>query len=625
MAYPGGYLVKYTYYPGSGLLKTGPGGGGQVKSYSDMRALTFSLPALAEGSLFEIAARFEKRPVLAGQFVQRFDLHFPLVRYAEPHLVRIDPVFRSEISVTAAAGPGLRWQGHGAPPVQEEDEGAARRYRWTLDNLPGLPLEKFMPSLDDLLPSIVVTTLPDWNVVDSWAHGLFAGGVEVTGAIREQAQAVTAGLDGREARVAADLGRGGYQPHRAGEVLANRYGDCKDQVVLLLSLFQAVGIEAFPALVNPVGSADARPDLPSYGFGHAIVYLPGPERELWLDPTPVGEAVRLHWTVQERQALIVDGRGGRLQRTPAAGAGEHQGRLVVTSRFQEGRVEVELTLSGEGGISDFLKESCQRLPEERRPDLVLALVRTLHPLAQEVAAEVADCASAAPPFRATARYRLPAVSSQLLDAPVQVGGSALPALGLFAGLDSLPLPTARRSPFANFLPLRIVNEWRYEVPQGLRLVGSLPAATAGGEALLRYRATSSQGQDHALVRYEIELERGEVAVAAYEPFYQATQRMLQEMSFRFAVAPRSVDPRGQELAERLGTSPGSIDEILALARHQLGRAQYGQAKELLEEAVIRAPSHGEAHYLLGLANGYLGDRDRASSLLKKARELGYRP
>lgn len=71
----------------------------------------------------------------------------------------------------------------------------------------------------------------------------------------------------------------GYRPHPAGEVLENRYGDCKDKAVLLCTMLHAVGVEASVMLVNSGSPMTNRPDWPSASFNHAIVAIPYREGE----------------------------------------------------------------------------------------------------------------------------------------------------------------------------------------------------------------------------------------------------------------------------------------------------------------------------------------------------------
>ena len=76
-----------------------------------------------------------------------------------------------------------------------------------------------------------------------------------------------------------------HVPQTAESVLEDRYGDCKDQSVLLIALLSASGIDAHIALSYP-GYAGDNTFLPSPRFTHAFVIVPGPDGDLILDPTP---------------------------------------------------------------------------------------------------------------------------------------------------------------------------------------------------------------------------------------------------------------------------------------------------------------------------------------------------
>ena len=77
---------------------------------------------------------------------------------------------------------------------------------------------------------------------------------------------------------------GRYQPHAATDVLANRYGDCKDKGTLLEALLAAEGIRADAALINALVEVD--PIVPSpLQFNHVITRVQVAERTLWLDST----------------------------------------------------------------------------------------------------------------------------------------------------------------------------------------------------------------------------------------------------------------------------------------------------------------------------------------------------
>jgi hypothetical protein len=79
------------------------------------------------------------------------------------------------------------------------------------------------------------------------------------------------------------VGAGGYVPHYAQSILDNRYGDCKDHVVILEALLAAAGIDNSPALINS-SSAYLLSKLPTAGiFDHVITYVPS--LNVYLDST----------------------------------------------------------------------------------------------------------------------------------------------------------------------------------------------------------------------------------------------------------------------------------------------------------------------------------------------------
>lgn len=86
-----------------------------------------------------------------------------------------------------------------------------------------------------------------------------------------------------------EFGEQSIIPRSPDETLNSRFGDCKDQSMLLVTMLKAAGIEARIALVNTsgMGTSQDSPGLDS--FDHAIVCIPGSplpgNPRLWIDPT----------------------------------------------------------------------------------------------------------------------------------------------------------------------------------------------------------------------------------------------------------------------------------------------------------------------------------------------------
>ena len=267
------------------------------KQYHDTRYLTFSLPALARGSVFEYEVAVDRKtPVMEGAYSEDVYFHF----YGT--CCRVDPVYRSSFVLEVPEGKAIRYRTDNiriAPAIERHSP--TMTYTWAANDLPGQAVEPNMPHIAEIAPHVHVSSIAAWEDVAQWAVGLFLPAVETTPEIEAKARGVTRGAQSDEERiealfyfmerniryVAADLGRGGYRPHQAQEVLKNLYGDCKDQAILFISLLKSIGIEAYPALVNSYNTGETNEAVPSPDFSHMIVYVPRKTGVLWLDTTSV--------------------------------------------------------------------------------------------------------------------------------------------------------------------------------------------------------------------------------------------------------------------------------------------------------------------------------------------------
>jgi tetratricopeptide (TPR) repeat protein len=168
--------------------------------------------------------------------------------------------------------------------------------------------------------------------VGAWFNALEQPKIVVTPEIRAKAEEVTKGKTTEDEKIHAlydfvsthlryigvDLGLGRYAPHAAADVLANRYGDCKDKHTLFAALLQAVGIPAYPALISSRYRVDAALPSPSL-FDHVITAIPRGDTIFFLDTTPeVAPYGLLLQNLRDRQALVIPPSiAARLVLTPA--------------------------------------------------------------------------------------------------------------------------------------------------------------------------------------------------------------------------------------------------------------------------------------------------------------------
>ena len=157
-------------------------------------------------------------------------------------------------------------------------------------------------------------------------------------AIKQKIAELTKGLAGDEARlkaihnfcaqkiryVAVEYGQAGYEPHQAAAIFQNKYGDCKDQAILLVTMLREAGFRAWPVLIPTRDEFNMSPDFPSMMFNHCIAAVSWKGQLVFMDPTaetcsfgdlPAGD--------QDRTVLVIQDNGYLVERTPLYLAGHN--------------------------------------------------------------------------------------------------------------------------------------------------------------------------------------------------------------------------------------------------------------------------------------------------------------
>jgi len=236
------------------------------------------------------------------------------------------------------------------PPVTENGR---TRYTFTYSHGPYAPLEAGAVGYATWGDRLMVTTTPDFATFAARYRDAAADPTTGDPSIVRLAQQLTAqSADPRDkARILYDwmrfniryvalfLGETAAVPHKAVDILRNRYGDCKDYVALYGALLAAVGIDSEAVLLN-LGPVYTLPAVPGYGasaINHVITWIPSLSQ--FADTTAGGTAFGdLPAGVMDRPVLLVG--EGVLTRTPPP-----QPRSRAT------RIEIDVERSGAGRFS----------------------------------------------------------------------------------------------------------------------------------------------------------------------------------------------------------------------------------------------------------------------------------
>jgi len=226
---------------------------------------------------------------------------------SHPYLTEKTWCFQSDIprlnqSFTLELPPGFT---HGTVWAHSKEVPAVdlehQRWRWEIKNTPAIDLDHVLlrPSEEALAgrmtvhyggPSIAAPTEGTWQSIGGWYQNLSRDRLVATPEIATKAKELagdkTDFYDKTEAIAefvqkqiryfVIEMGIGGYQPHYAGDIFRNRYGDCKDKATLLTAMLSTVGVHGALVMVDHRrGVVD--PDAPSIVGDHMIAAIEIPK------------------------------------------------------------------------------------------------------------------------------------------------------------------------------------------------------------------------------------------------------------------------------------------------------------------------------------------------------------
>lgn len=502
--------------------------------FTDRKRKTLVFPDLQPGSRAIATARSQRlEAVIPGLF--------SALEWRSAHFASLD----TRIRFTLPADMPLHVDAHDAEVTREAD-GDKVTWTVTMKVEEPWPSEPGSVSAVDYSPRVVVSTFADYGAFAAAYRDMIAGRDAVTPEIqaladeltagketpREQARALYEWVAGNIRYVAIHMGRGGWVPHAAGEVLSRRYGDCKDHVTLLAALLRAKGIDSSPVLLN-AGTSQWLSQYPTLAsFNHALLYLP--TLDLYVDSTAryVDFGI-LPFESAAKPALVVA--DGRVVQTPAVRAQDSGASIVQRMTVDaDGRLQGDTTVRSSGIAAQM--------------DRAMMVQTTAVPDAQIAAAILTNAGE-----HGQAQLRRPA--SLALGEAVETGlsysltrGLDLNAPGHFpvtrgVGFGGIQLygkaimDSARRAPF--MCPATtMTEEQRIKWPDKVQL-GALPRSRrlVSEDAALPYTFTS----DHALEGEGEVVIRRKLVVDTASPVCPpasnaALQALAREIAFEYDAA-----------------------------------------------------------------------------------------
>lgn len=169
-------------------------------------------------------------------------------------------------------------------------------YIWDVSALDYTLYDNSVPAWHEPYKQVGITTFRDWGEVVEWALPMF----EYSDFQFEEVNKKLENIVSKEDKIlyiirfvqdeirylGFEKGIFAYKPHHPLKVYNQRYGDCKDKSLLLISLLRSQGISAYPLWVNTNILQEVNNRLPNYAaFNHSVVYFEYNGKEYFIDPT----------------------------------------------------------------------------------------------------------------------------------------------------------------------------------------------------------------------------------------------------------------------------------------------------------------------------------------------------
>ena len=606
--------------------------------YSDARQKNVEVPALTVGGVVEydvVIHVFE--PLTPDQFWDEWNLITDAVCLEE------------ELVLDLPASRPVRVKNpEGVLPAVTES-GGRRVYTWRTDNPKARDPFDFLRNFRSFDPGTILrgfslaqprqmlfSTFQSWSEIGQWYGSLAGDAQAISPEVRAAAQEITRNAKTPLEKVRAvydfvshiryvslSFGTGRYQPHGAGEVLANRYGDCKDKAGLVDALLATQGISSATALVDTQGELDGGTPTPQQ-FDHAINVVSVQGRQVWLDSTSGLQPFEyLLPQIRGKRALVV--------RSPLKSdleAAEPGSTVSGTYRFdlemniaQDGAQDAHLALEVRGGDWEvLLRQVLSRFSLEQYGKMFSDVQDSAEERPKATFTEFmnTDPYDTANPLRLEARYRRPPpgdAESRKPPAGARVEPLVSPNWLVPLFPRSMPADKDRKQSVILNGPEEFFFHLKLTHPPSWQPVTVHPVRLTQDFAQFSFEASSDAttitvDADLKILVKEIPAERSE----EYASFKKSAFNALAPLSAAFLGA-------GKGAGSSVERPESPAKSLFEAGRREAQNRNYTTSAQLYEQAVAKDPKYVEAWDSLGYTYNVLRQYAKAEAALRKALEL----
>lgn len=598
--------------------------------FDEGKQYEFALPQLKAGSIIEYQASEQQiKPYIENEWFSSINFHF--VKFL-PNInwLRIDPVLETFNTITLPLKTDVSIVNYNidiAPTITKTAD--QRTYTWQTTKQPAVVLELDMPSLDEILPAVYLSTIKDWSTVNHWFNELYLPTQKPDQAIAalaetifengmseaEKVKAVFNYIQKNVRYIGAHVNRGGYKPHLATEVLSQGYGDCKDQTVLIIALLNEVGVKAFPAMINTYPGAKFHDEVPMLNFDHMITYVETEHEKYWLDTSgQTGVFPGISVNLEDKKAFVVNDEKGEILTLPATTSADSIATVNLDFYLDNITLNTKVSLDLKGHVETNLRNFIQF-----SPNALSATEQIISPLLFNN--RISDFENSDPlditqPFTLSANFNeIAEITSDIDSFRYSYDFSSI--LSVFTSFSNLAPVASRKFDFTVLQPITVIIKSYYPQPwPNAKVVYSQPAQNIEN----KFFQLTHQIQEKTDGIYQTStfiLPKQVIKVAEYADLYQ------QIKDFSINSQSLFIYQKPKQISNEVLANSDSLEGKIEQAKNLLEQSSFTEALIAIQAIIVTDENNPEAQYLLGVALGFSGDDVKSEQAFERAEQLGY--
>jgi len=324
--------------------------------------------------------------------------------------------------------------------------------------------------------------------------------------------------------VGVEYGQAGYEPHKAEDIFKNKYGDCKDQAMLLVTMLREAGLFAWPVLISTKEYYDLDANFPAVLFNHCIAALSLNDNLVFLDPTAetcsFGD---LPSADQGRKILLFKEDGYQIKQIPLYPARQNLLRQSLVIKIGEGEsIDAEKSVITKGIYEQAQRSLLLYTPPELIVEMLQEKIQDI-----SIGAKLTDY-----DIKNAEDLDKPVILNYAFSGPEYLTRAG--KLRILPGLASLDTSLVAKDKRKYPIDLATLdfkeNIFKIEIPD-IFVIRYIPENISQSSLWLKYSAAYSQENNRIYLTQKIELKKNTVSIkeyGAFKCFFESLARKLKQ-------------------------------------------------------------------------------------------------